>query len=310
MDDSNPSSDPAIAGAVGIAVVQNRYPGSVPAALEEAEKGIREAAKRGARIVCLQELFAGPYFCQIEDEERFALAETIPGPITDRFASLAGELEVALIVPVFEKVAAGVYFNSAAVIDADGSLLGAYRKMHIPDDPQFYEKYYFSPGDRGFRAWKTRWGTIGVLICWDQWFPEAARLTAMAGAEVIFYPTAIGCIPEDRGDLGTVQHSSWETIQRSHAIANGCYVAVANRVGLEMEGGDDSIDFWGQSLIVDPTGKVVGRAPADADAVVVASLDRELIARQRVQWPFFRDRRVDAYAGLERRFGSDQEAAL
>lgn len=316
MDPSSKSTGSAegsgsdAAADVKFAVVQSRYPGSASEALDEAEARIREAAERGARIVCLQELFAGPYFCQIEDDERFTLAEAIPGPICERFSQLARELEVALVVPIFEKVAAGVHFNSAAIIDADGALLGTYRKMHIPDDPQFYEKYYFSPGDGGFRAWRTRWGTIGVLICWDQWFPEAARLTAMAGAEVIFYPTAIGCIPEDREDIGEVQHSSWEAIQRSHAIANGCYVAAANRVGLETEENGDSIEFWGQSFVVDPTGKVVGRATADDEDIVMATVDRQLIARQRVHWPFFRDRRVDAYSGLERRFGEDQETRL
>ncbi len=293
--------------AVKFAVVQSRYPGTVAEALDHAEAEVRRAAVLGARIICLQELFAGPYFCQIEDDARFALAESIPGPSTERFAAVAKELGVVIVLPLFEKVAEGVYFNSAAILDADGTLLGRYRKMHIPDDPQFYEKYYFSPGDGGFRAWRTRWGTIGVLICWDQWYPEAARLTAMAGAEVIFYPTAIGCIPQDRAELAGIQHEAWQTLQRSHAVANGCYVAAANRIGLEAEENGDSIAFWGQSFIVDPRGHIVGQASEDEEEILVAEIDRGLIARQRVHWPFFRDRRVDAYSGLTRRFGGTGE---
>lgn len=290
-----------------VAVIQSVYPGSAQAAVAHADAEVRRAAEMGAKIICLQEIFAGPYFCQSEDDACFALAETIPGPTTGHFCELAGELGVVIVVPLFERVDAGIFYNSAAIIDADGSLLGTYRKMHIPDDPQFYEKYYFAPGDGGFRAWQTRWGKIGVLICWDQWFPEAARLTAMAGAEVIFYPTAIGCIPEDRGAVGAVQRDSWQTMQRSHAIANGCYVAAANRIGLEQGPDGAGIEFWGHSFIVDPTGKVVAQAGGEAEEILVAEIDRQVIEKQRVHWPFFRDRRIDAYSGLTRRYGSQRE---
>lgn len=295
-------------GPTSVAVIQSRYRGSADAAIAHAASEVRRAAEMGARIICLQEIFAGPYFCQTEDDACFALAETIPGPTTERFCELAGELDVVIVVPLFERVDAGIFYNSAAIIDADGSLLGTYRKMHIPDDPQFYEKYYFAPGDGGFRSWQTRWGKVGVLICWDQWFPEAARLTAMAGAEVIFYPTAIGCIAEDRGEVGAVQRDSWLTMQRSHAIANGCYVAAANRVGLEDGPDGAGIEFWGHSFIVDPTGKVVAQAGSEGDEILVVELDRRIIEKQRVHWPFFRDRRVDAYSGLTRRYGSDRDA--
>ena len=205
------------------------------------------------------------------------------------------------MVSVFEKRAAGVYHNSAAVIDADGSLLGVYRKMHIPDDPLYYEKFYFTPGDLGFRAWQTRYAKIGVLICWDQWYPEAARLTALRGAEIIFYPTAIGWHPSEKKEFGAAQHSAWETIQRSHAIANGCYVAAANRVGHEAPAGGDGIEFWGQSFVCGPDGEIVAKASVDREEILLADIDWNRVTVHRTHWPFLRDRRVDAYSGLDRR---------
>lgn len=262
---------------------------------------MREAAAGGAQVICLQELFCSQYLCQEENPELFDLAIDVPGPQTDRFCALAKELGVVIILPIFEKRARGLYHNSAAIIDADGSLLGMYRKMHIPDDPQFYEKFYFTPGDLGFRAWDTRFGRIGVCICWDQWFPEAARLTALAGADIIFYPTAIGWIPSEKEEFGEQQHSSWETVQRGHAIANGCYVAAANRVGHEAPAGGEGIEFWGQSFIAAPSGQVMHRASADSEEVLIAEVDTQKIESQRRIWPFLRDRRIDAYADISRR---------
>ena len=252
--------------------------------------------------VCLQELFSTPYFCQCESEEPFGLAEKFPGRLTDRMAVLAKQLGVVLIVPFFEQRAAGVYHNTAAVIDADGAVLGIYRKMHIPDDPGFYEKYYFTPGDLGFRAWDTAFGKIGVCICWDQWFPEAARLTALAGAEILFYPTAIGWLPSEKAEFGAAQHESWQISQRAHGIANGCFVAATNRTGYEPDpGGGEGIEFWGQSFLSAPDGQVVGQLACDAEAVLVVEIDRREINRQRITWPFLRDRRIDAYGSLDQR---------
>src|SRR2546426_25781 len=232
---------------VTLGLVQTRCSADPDANLKKALAAAERAAKAGARIICTQELFRSQYFCQSEDHKYFKLAETIPGPSTDAFQKLAKKHKVVVIASLFERRAAGVYHNTAAIIDADGSLLGIYRKMHIPDDPLFFEKFYFTPGDLGFRAWQTRYAKIGVLICWDQWYPEGPRLTALQGAEILFYPTAIGWHPSEKAKYGIKQHGAWETIQRSHAVANGCYVAVANRIGLECPAGGDGIEFWGQT---------------------------------------------------------------
>ena len=276
------------------------------------EEAIREAAAKGARIVCLQELFDAPYFCKVTDADRFNLAEPIPGPIVERMQRLAAGLEVALIVPMFERRGAGVYHNSAAVLDADGSLLGVYRKMHIPDDPLYHEKYYFTPGEiyhhgaspsgaAGFRVFDTRFARIGVLICWDQWYPEAARITALMGAQVLFYPTAIGWHPSEKAEWGTAQADAWRTIQRGHAIANGVYVAAANRIGHEPEPGTDGLEFFGHSFVSDPFGRVIAEAGTEP-AVLVAECDPAVIEHTRRNWPFLRDRRIDAYGGILSRY--------
>jgi N-carbamoylputrescine amidase len=261
-----------------------------------------EAADRGAQIICLQELFTSLYFCQIEDHKYFQLAEEIPGPSTEACAKFARERGVVLIASLFEKRGAGLYHNTAAIIDADGTYLGKYRKMHIPDDPLFLEKFYFTPGDLGFRAWQTKFAKIGVCVCWDQWYPEAARLTALAGAEILFYPTAIGWHPAEKGEYGQRQHDSWETIQRSHAIANGCYVAVPNRTGHEAPDGGAGIEFWGQSFVADPSGQLIAKASSSDEEVLVVEVDLEALDQQRTHWPFFRDRRIDSYGDLQRRF--------
>jgi N-carbamoylputrescine amidase len=262
---------------------------------------IREAAEQGAQIVCLPELFRSQYFCQSEDHASFALAEEIPGPSTESLGKLAGELGVVVIASLFEKRAPGVYHNTAAIIDADGKFLGRYRKMHIPDDPAFYEKFYFTPGDLGFKSWPTAHGHIGVCICWDQWYPEAARLTALHGAEILFYPTAIGWHPKEKEKLGAAQYSAWETMQRSHAIANGCFVAAVNRVGFENPAGGDGLEFWGQSFIVAPSGEILAKGSVDREEIIVADIVWERVNEHRTHWPFLRDRRIDAYAGLEQR---------
>ena len=260
------------------------------------------AADRGANIICTQELFRSPYFCQSEDHANFALAEEIPnGPSTETFIELARERGVVVIASLFERRVAGVYHNTAAIIDADGTFLGKYRKMHIPDDPLFYEKFYFTPGDLGFRAWETRFGRIGVLVCWDQWFPEAARLTAMDGAQILFYPTAIGWHPSEKGKYGEAHHSSWEIIQRAHAVANGCYVAVANRIGHEKPVGGDGIEFWGQSFVANPSGQVLAKAGVDREEIIVQEIDLGTVDVTRTHWPFLRDRRIDAYSDLTKR---------
>jgi N-carbamoylputrescine amidase len=259
-----------------------------------------QAAKKGASIICTQELFRSQYFCQTEDHENFQLAEPIPGPTTRAFQQLAKRRQVVIIVSLFEKRAAGLYHNTAAIIDADGSLLGLYRKMHIPDDPLYYEKFYFTPGDLGFRAWQTRYGRIGVLICWDQWYPEAARLTAMQGAEILFYPTAIGWHPAEKPKFGERQHSAWETIQRGHAIANGCYVAVPNRVGHEKIT-PQGIEFWGQSFVAGTSGEILARASVAEEETLIVPVDLAKVDVTRTHWPFLRDRRIDAYSDLTRR---------
>tara|TARA_Y100000766_G_scaffold282775_1_gene296823 strand:- start:457 stop:1347 length:891 start_codon:yes stop_codon:yes gene_type:complete len=259
-----------------------------------------QAAKDGAQIICTQELFLTEYFCQCEDHSKFELAEPIPGPTTTAFQQLAKCYKVVLIVSIFEKRGSGVYHNSAAIINTDGSLLGVYRKMHIPDDPLYYEKFYFTPGDLGFKSWETPFGKIGVLICWDQWYPEAARLTAMQGAEIIFYPTAIGWHPSEKNKYGKQQHNSWETIQRSHAIANGCYVASVNRVGHEATNNTDGIDFWGQSFIADTSGELIKKAALD-ETTLICDLDLSKVDTTRTHWPFLRDRRIDAYSDITKR---------
>ncbi len=260
------------------------------------------AARDGAHILCTQELFRSQYFCQAEDYANFKLAEPIPGPSTAAFQKLARRRKVVVIASLFERRAPGLYHNTAVVIDADGTLLGRYRKMHIPDDPLYFEKFYFTPGDLGFRAWSTRHGTLGVLICWDQWFPEAARLAALAGANILFYPTAIGWHPSEKAAHGAAQHQAWETIQRAHAIANGCFVAAVNRVGHERPYGGEGIEFWGQSFVAGPQGQVLARAGADQEETLLVPVDLGEVDTLRTHWPFLRDRRVDAYGDLLRRW--------
>ena len=264
-----------------------------------------QAAANGANIVCTQELFATEYFCQSEHHDNFRLAETIPGDTTEAFQSLAKRCGIVIIVSLFEKRSAGVYHNSAAVIDADGSLLGIYRKMHIPDDPLYNEKFYFTPGDLGFRAWDTRFGKIGVLICWDQWYPEAARLTAMQGAELLFYPTAIGWHPSEKEKYGEQQRDAWQTIQRSHAVANGCFVASVNRVGHETPVGGDGIEFWGGSFVAGTSGEILSQAGLD-ESVLLLEVDLGKVDVTRTHWPFLRDRRIDAYGGITKRLLDEQ----
>jgi N-carbamoylputrescine amidase len=287
---------------VRLGLVQMRCSAEPRENLAKALARAHEAADRGAQIICLQELFTSLYFCQVEDHKYFQLAEEIPGPSTEAFCKLARERSVVIVASLFEKRSAGLYHNTAAIIDADGSYLGKYRKMHIPDDPLFYEKFYFTPGDLGYRAWQTRFARIGVCVCWDQWYPEAARLTALAGAQILFYPTAIGWHPSEKAASGKRQHDSWETIQRSHAIANGCYVAVPNRVGHEAPDGGDGIEFWGQSFVADPAGQIVAKASVGEEEILIVEADLDALDTQRTHWPFFRDRRIDSYAGLERRF--------
>jgi N-carbamoylputrescine amidase len=260
------------------------------------------AARRGANIICTQELFRSQYFCQSEDHANFALAEPIPGPSTEAFQQIASRHGVVVIASLFEKRAKGLYHNTAAVIDADGSLLGCYRKMHIPDDPLYYEKFYFTPGDTGFRAWKTKFGKIGVLICWDQWYPEGARLTALQGADILFYPTAIGWHPKEKKKYGADQHGAWEIIQRSHAVANGCYVAVCNRVGRERPIGGDGIEFWGRSFVAGTNGQVLAKAGGAKEQTLLVPVDLGKVDVTRTHWPFLRDRRIDAYGGLTKRY--------
>jgi len=261
------------------------------------------AAKQGAQMICTQELFTSQYFCQSEDHENFKLAETIPGPSTAAFQKLAKKYQVVVIASLFEKRTAGLYHNTAAIIDADGKLLGTYRKMHIPDDPLYYEKFYFTPGDLGFRTWQTRYGRIGVLICWDQWYPEGARLTAMQGAQILFYPTAIGWHPSEKKKHGSKQHGAWEIIQRSHAVANGCYVAAVNRIGKEVlkDVGGDGIEFWGQSFVAGTSGEILTKASVDKEEILIVPVDLAQVDQTRTHWPFLRDRRIDAYGDITKR---------
>lgn len=269
--------------------------------LAHAIQRVEEAAKKGAQIVCLPELFQTQYFCQREDAELFDLAEPIPGPSTTRLSEVAKRLRIVLIASLFEKRAAGVYHNTAVMIDADGSLRGIYRKMHIPDDPLYYEKYYFTPGDLGFKAFDTQVGKVGTLVCWDQWYPEGARLTALQGAQVLFYPTAIGWHPDEKAQYGEAQYDAWQTIQRAHAIANGVYVAVVNRVGFEhgdvrgKKATGKGLEFWGGSFIADPFGRVVAKASHDKEEILIGEVDLRVIEDTRRNWPFLRDRRIDSY---------------
>ena len=291
-----------------VALVQMRMGSDPQANFAAALDHIREAARRGAQIVCLPELFRTQYFCLREDLRLFNLAEPIPGPSTERLSTLARELRLAIIASLFERRAPGLYHNTAVTLNAQGELAGVYRKMHIPDDPLYYEKYYFTPGDLGFRAVDLGVGRVGTLVCWDQWYPEGARLTALQGAEVLFYPTAIGWHPAEKDEFGAAQYEAWQTIQRSHAIANGVYVAAANRVG--MEHGDilgnradgAGLEFWGGSFIADPFGRIVAKASHDEEEILVATVDLHLIEETRRNWPFLRDRRIDAYAPIARRF--------
>ena len=297
-----------------VGLIQESVTPDVVANVDDAVARVRDAHARGAQIICLQELFNSQYFCKAQKGERFDIAEPIPGPTVSRMQALAKELEVVIIVPIFERQAAGVYRNSAAVVDADGSLLGVYRKMHIPDDPLFNEKYYFTPGDamqdergttpgaaNGFRVWKTRYANVGVLICWDQWYPEAARITSLLGADILFYPTAIGWHPSEKQEFGADQVEAWRTIQRGHAIANGVYVASPNRVGHEDEPGTNGLEFFGHSFISDPFGRIIAEAGTEP-GVLVATCDPRVIEETRRNWPFLRDRRIDAYGQILSRY--------
>jgi len=268
--------------------------------MRRAVAGVREAAAKGAKVVCLPELFLSRYFCQVEDHRFFQLAEPIPGPSTTSLGALAKELGVVIIASLFEKRAEGLYHNTTAILDADGKYLGKYRKMHIPDDPNYYEKFYFTPGDLGFRSWDTQHAKAGVLICWDQWYPEAARLTALTGAQILFYPTAIGWLIAEKAEYGAAQQASWETIQRSHAIANGVYVVAVNRVGFE-PGPNQGIEFWGGSFVAAPNGEIIAKAGTSEETIVV-EVDTGRVDVARTHWPFLRDRRVDAYGGMTSRY--------
>ena len=286
---------------VKIGLIQTRCSPDPAENLKKTLAAADAAAKQGAQIICTQELFRSQYFCQSEDHENFKLAETIPGPSTEAFAKVAKKHAAVIILSLFEKRAAGVYHNTAAVIDANGSLLGIYRKMHIPDDPLFYEKFYFTPGDLGFRAWDTRYGKVGVLICWDQWYPEGARLTALQGAQILFYPTAIGWHPKEKAEYGERHHSSWELIQRSHGVAYGCFVAVPNRVGLERPAGGDGLEFWGQSFVSGTSGEIIRKASATREETLIVPVDLAKVDTTRTHWPFLRDRRIDAYGDITKR---------
>jgi len=270
--------------------------------LDRAVAFIEHAAELGAEVICLPELFRSQYFCQREDAALFDLAEPVPGPSTEAIGAAARAKKVTVIAPIFERRAAGLYHNSAAIIDSKGNVSGIYRKMHIPDDPAYYEKFYFTPGDLGFRAFDTPVGSIGTLICWDQWYPEGARLTALRGANVLFYPTAIGWHPHEKEVYGSAQRDAWRTIQRSHAIANGVYVAAVNRVGHERPSDGAGIEFWGSSFLCDPFGVVIAEGSADREEVLIGEVDLARIEDVRRNWPFLRDRRIDAYSGIERRF--------
>jgi N-carbamoylputrescine amidase len=289
--------------ALTVGLVQMSMSADADENLQKAAARTREAAAKGADVVCLPELYRSPYFCQREDAKLFDLAEPVPGPTTETQRRVAREANVVVVAPIFERRAPGLYHNSAVILDAGGEVRGLYRKMHIPDDPAFYEKYYFTPGDLGFKAFDTRAGRIGTLICWDQWYPEGARLTALQGALVLFYPTAIGWHPHEKAEFGVAQRDAWRTVQRAHAIANGVYVAVVNRVGHEVppEGGP-GLEFWGSSFVADPFGVVVAEAPTDKEEILLAKVDTARMEDVRRNWPFLRDRRIDAYGGIDKRF--------
>ena len=290
---------------VKIAAIQFGVESDHATQMEKAGSFVRKAVDQGAEFICLPELFHSKYFCQTESEDAFALAHPIPGPIIDEAQSWIAGKNVTLVAPVFEKRAPGVFHNSAAIIHGEKGLLGSYRKMHIPDDPGFYEKYYFSPGDSdpGFKTWDNGNIKFGVAICWDQWFPEAARLEALAGAEILFYPTAIGWHPREQEERGATQHEAWEIVQRSHAVTNGCFVVSVNRVGHELpaEGDGEGIQFWGQSFIAAPDGRIVAKASTNEDEILLAEIDAGEVDQHRIEWPFLRDRRIDAYSGLMKR---------
>jgi N-carbamoylputrescine amidase len=289
---------------VTLGLLQHACSADPKANLKKTLSLVDQAAKKGAQIICTQEMVTSQYFCQSEEHRFFDLAEPIPGPSTAAFQKAAKKHGVVIIASLFEKRASGLYHNTAAIIDADGKLLGIYRKMHIPDDPLFYEKFYFTPGDTGFKAWDTKFGRIGVLICWDQWYPEAARLTAMQGAEILFYPTAIGWHPKEKAEYGVNQHGAWETIQRSHAVANGCYVAAINRIGHEIiDGvGGDGLEFWGQTFVAGTSGQILAKASVDKEEVLLVPVELGKVDVTRTHWPFLRDRRIDAYDNLTKRF--------
>jgi N-carbamoylputrescine amidase len=301
-----------------IALVQMRMGADPEANFASAIGHIREAAKLGAQVVCLPELFRTQYFCQREELALFDLSEEIPGPSTQKLAEVAREAGVAVVASLFERRAPGLYHNTAVTLNSDGKIAGVYRKMHIPDDPLYYEKYYFTPGDLGFQAVDTAFGRIGTLVCWDQWYPEGARLTALQGAEVLFYPTAIGWHPAEKDEFGAAQYDAWRTIQRAHAIANGVYVAAVNRVGVEHgdvlgnRAAGPGLEFWGGSFIADPFGRVIAKASHEDEEILLAEVDLKLIEETRRNWPFLRDRRVDAYAPISQRFldGAREPAGL
>ena len=297
MTPMNSSNASAEGGDVVVALVQMNGQASKDKNVDKALARIGEAAAAGANVICLQELFAGQYPCQSEDHARFDEAEPIPGPTSEKLADAARRHGVVVVGSLFERRAPGLYHNTAVVLDADGTLVGTYRKMHIPDDPLYYEKFYFTPGDLGFRAFDTRYGRLGVCVCWDQWYPEAARLTALAGARMIFYPTAIGWLPDEKQEYGESQHSAWETMMRSHAIANGVFVAAANRTGREGQ-----LEFWGASFVADPNGNVLARASHDKEETLLVECNFDKIDFVRTHWPFLRDRRIDAYGDLTKRY--------
>jgi N-carbamoylputrescine amidase len=280
-----------------IALLQSGTFSSKEESLEHHVRLIREAAADGAQIVVTQELFLTPYFCTVEDTVLFDLADKLPGPLTDLLGNLAGELGIVLIASLFEHRGPGLYHNTAAIFDADGSLMGLYRKNHIPQDPGFEEKFYFTPGDLGYPVWDTKFGKLGVLICWDQWYPEAARLMALAGAQVLIYPTAIGWLPSEKAELGKAQHCAWETVQRGHAVANGCFVAAVNRSGTH-----DGTEFWGQSFIANPYGEIVAKAGVTLEETLTYDLNFDEVENFRRIWPFFRDRRIDSYSDILKRW--------
>ncbi len=290
---------------INIGLIQMKCSSNEKENFEKALNMIEEASKKGAHIVCTQELFKTPYFCQVENWDYFKLAEKIDenSYTIKELSKVAKSNKVVIVVSLFEKRDEGLYHNTAVVIDADGKYLGKYRKMHIPDDPHFYEKFYFTPGDLGYKVFKTKYTDIGVLICWDQWYPEAARLTAMKGAKILFYPTAIGWLPSEKEEYGQSQYNAWETIQRSHSVANGLYVAAVNRVGFESSpDGNEGIEFWGQSFVSNPYGEVINKASVDEEEILITEIDLSIIDETRITWPFFRDRRIDSYHELTKRW--------